>query len=614
MKKNKLYTFFLVFSSLYLFSSCLNSLDVIPEGQHSYDEIFANEVTTGAYLNSCYEDIPGFAVQYSWGTNLPIILTDDAWEYTTNTNYVGVAYKGMKSDKWSNKLIADNNNWGKGNRTSWDLFFRNIRRCNLFISRIDNAVVPTEQDRAHWKAEARVLRAYYYWELISRFGGVPIIKDVLPVDYDGADLRRESFKTCADFIISECEEAMKVPEFPWRYEKAGEEIRMTKAIAAMVKSRTALYMASPLFCDGQNYWADAERITKESLDACLANGYELYTEVRNTNLYGDNAFYEYSTSQADYGPSPIDKETIWIAKFKMGGNASIKFNGLPSNGASKSGICPTQELVDAFPMKDGTYVLDLKEPYKDELHLEPNYASGTTYNPQKPYENRDPRFYAIIFYNGSQTMNKNQKMFDIWTYNGAKDGIKMGDIKRTCTGYYMRKYMRPDSYPGSWLKIHWRMMRLSELYLNYAEAAIENGNWQDAVDAIKPIRDRVKMKNINPSNQEEARLMVQNERRIEMAMEECRYNDIRRWTKPGEEMKYGGKHLTAMWIEKVGNTYEYHRCPIGQSYDKKTGSFVGTPWTRETYKSKYLLHGLELDEANRLEAVTGVNWQNPGWD
>lgn len=103
-------------------------------------------------------------------------------------------------------------------------------------------------------------------------------------------------------------------------------------------------------------------------------------------------------------------------------------------------------------MKDGTYVLDLKEPYKDELHLEPNYASGTTYNPQKPYENRDPRFYAIIFYNGSQTMNKNQKMFDIWTYNGAKDGIKMGDIKRTCTGYYMRKYMRPDSYPGSWLK------------------------------------------------------------------------------------------------------------------------------------------------------------------
>ncbi len=205
-------------------------------------------------------------------------------------------------------------------------------------------------------------------------------------------------------------------------------------------------------------------------------------------------------------------------------------------------------------------------------------------------------------------------MFDIWTYNGAKDGIKMGDIKRTCTGYYMRKYMRPDSYPGSWLKIHWRMMRLPELYLNYAEAAIENGNWKDAVDAIKPIRDRVKMKNINPSNQEEARLMVQNERRIEMAMEECRYNDIRRWTKPGEEMKYGGKHLTAMWIEKVGNTYEYHRCPIGQSYDKKTDSFVGTPWTRETYKSKYLLHGLELDEANRLEAVTGVNWQNPGWD
>ena len=182
---------------------------------------------------------------------------------------------------------------------------------------------------------------------------------MLPVDYDGADLRRESFKTCADFIISECEEAMKVPEFPWRYEKAGEEIRMTKAIAAMVKSRTALYMASPLFCDGQNYWADAERITKESLDACLTNGYELYTEVRNTNLYGDNAFYEYSTSQADYGPSPIDKETIWIAKFQMGGNASIKFNGLPSNGASKSGICPTQELVDAFPMKDGLSLIHI---------------------------------------------------------------------------------------------------------------------------------------------------------------------------------------------------------------------------------------------------------------
>ncbi len=612
MKQNiKKYIGVLLFACLGL-SSCESVLDVVPEGQHTLDDIFSNEVTTGSYLNSCYTNMPSFAFEYNYGTNLPIMLSDDAWVFSVTTTLTGTGYKNMSSDLYSNKLIADGkmyNGWS----TSWNLFFRNIRRCNVFLSRIDKAVVPTEADRSQWKAEAKVLRAYYYMELITRFGGVPIVTLPPVVGEDLTGLARPSFKVGADFIIKECEEAMNTPELPWRNVISNDGTRMNKAIAAAIKSRTALFMASPLFCDGQNYWAEAERVTKASIVECLANDYSLYTEVKNPTLYKTNAYYEYITSAPSYSTATSDKESIWCSNSNVY-QKSWQENGMPINSAYNAGLCPTQELVDAFPMKNGEYILKLDNPYLDEQHLLPNYNPSSGYDTNDPYKagSRDPRFEAIIFYNGSSSPNNKNVSTTIGIYNGGNCGIIPGDKKRTCTGYYQRKYMRPDSRSGGWGNIGFRLMRLTELYLNYAEAAVENSHLTEAIAAIKPIRDRVQMPNINPVNLTEARLMIRNERRIEHAFEENRYNDNRRWTTPGTDMAEG-KVLTAMWIEKAGTTYQYYRIPIGQQYDKATTQFINSPYTRESYKSKYLLHGLELSEANRLRTLTGNDWQNPGW-
>ena len=607
--------YILPFLAVCIFSfSCSSVLDVAPDGRKSLEEIFSNEVTTGAYLNGCYQDFPKYALNNYFWTNTAVALSDDAWEYHTVATSFVYAYKGNITPAAGDNLLIKDLGPATGDfakLTSWDLYFRNIRRCNVFLNRIDKATVPSEEHRARWKAEAKVLRAYYYLELIGRFGPVPIIVDELPVDFDNSALKKNTFKECVDRIIRDCNEAIDETEhLPWRITVANEAGRMTKAVAAAVKSRAILYAASPLWNGGQNYWDEAERITKEALEQCLANGFELYTTVRNPNFFGDNAYFEFNCTATDFTPTPADKETILDSKARITNWSNVV--GTPVTTPAKVGLCPTQELVDSYPMVTGKYVLDLSKPYLDEQHLKPNYMESSGYDPQNPYLDRDPRFYATVLFNGSSVLDNKDKKTEVQTYNGGNCGLRMGDIKRTCTGYYARKHYHPNSRQGRPLPASFRLFRLAELYLNYAEAAAENGHKEIAVAQIKPLRDRVNMPNIAPANLDEARLMVRNERRIEMAYEMNRYYDMRRWTQPDQDMATG-KYLTGMWIEKVNGKLQYRRFVIGDIYDRETDTWSGGGWTRACYTNKYLLHPIELSEAARLETATGAKWQNPGW-
>lgn len=596
-------------------TSCQDVLDVAPEGRKDLEEIFSSEVTTGAYLNGCYQQFPHLTYgDYFWTSNF-VGLSDDAWEYHTVAGIPLVqAYAGNITPESSKNLliknIGDSGNFL--NITSWDLYFRNIGRCNTFLENIDEAVVPSESDRARWKAEARVLRAFYYMELIGRFGEVPLLKSSVDMDFDSSTLKKESFKNIVDFIISECKDVIEFePNLPWRITVASEKERMTKGVAAAIISRTILWAASPLWNNGQNYWAEAEELTKYALDKLTANGYELYSQVKNPTLFGMNAYYEYNCITTDYTTSPVDKETILASRKNLSNWWNVQ--GLKINSCTKAGLCPTQELVDAFPMNTGKYILDLKQPYLDENHLQPNFIEGSGYDENNPYVNRDPRFEAMIIYNGTKMKNPNDALVEVQTFNGGNCGLKMGDNKFTCTGYYPKKHYHPNQRNGRGVATTQRIMRLAEMYLNYAEAAAENGNINGAVNAIKAIRDRVGMPNIPGGTQEEVILQVRHERRIEMAYEDNRYYDIRRWCSPGQDIPVG-RIQTGMWIEKEGNgKFKYMRFRVGDTYDKATSKWAGTPWERRCFTSKYLLHPLEQVEADRLYTVTGVKWQNPGW-
>lgn len=602
--------------ALFTFVSCTEVLDVSPDGTQTMDEIFADESTTGGYFTSCYQKFPQYAYNYVGIENLPTAISDDAWSIGRNGANSASLYLGACTAVGNNnKLAYQKGMFGTGVQ-AWPHFYVRIRRINVFLSRIETAAVPSETERKLWTAEAKVLRAFYYSELIRRYGKAYLLTEPTDVDFDETTLEMSTYKEIADFIISECREGMKSNELPWRHEIGTNAKRMNKAIAAALKSRVALYMASPLFCDGQDYWAEAEAICKESLDELLAHDYELYTTVRNTSVFGDNAYQEYSTTTTDYSSSPVDKESILTTNNRSN---IWNFQGLPINNAASAGMAPTQELVDAYPMSNGKYILNLDNPYNDIKHLSPNFAAGTGYDETNPYVDRDPRFYATVYYNGSSALNNKNQQTVLEIFRTGNSAIDDSNTKRTQTGYYPRRHYNPLARRGKNQAASWRYFRLAEMYLNYAECAVENNHLSEALAAIKPIRDRVGMPNLDEVegvtiNQENLRLMCMNERRIEMAYEEARYYDVRRWTPPGEDMDII-RYATGMWIEKnpEDGTFTHMRFQVGDAYDPDTQTWSGQGKEKACYAAKFNLYPFDVAEVSRLLEKTGVDIQNPGW-
>lgn len=600
------------------FFSCQDVLDIAPDGRKSLDDIFQDDATVGAYLNSCYTNFPEYGLNNYYHTNYRIALSDDAWE--GKGPQVAPIYAGALTSSLSvlETEISTTGGWDNIGGF-WTNYWANIRRCNVFLSKIGTAKVILETDRSRWTAEAKALRAFYNLELIKHYGTMPIINSPIGFDYDYANLKRESFKASIDNIVNDCNQAMASPNFPWRITAANEKYRFTKAVAASIKSQAILFAASDLFNDGNNYWDEAEKITKSALDDCLSNGYQLYTTLLNPTLF-QTAYHELFCLAPEISENPSDKESILTTRY--GGANFWDIAGLKMMSPTKCGIMPTQELVDAYGMKTtGQPILKLEQPYLDEKHLEPNYNPTSGYDPQNPYVDRDPRFYATVYANGSTRKNRLGVVTTIETWFGGNNGIEPSNDKATGTGYYPKKYDFPNNgVTGTTaVNVSYRAFRLAELYLNYAEAANENGHTTEAIAAINVIRARVDMPSIDAAglSKEQARLLIRNERRVEMAHEEVRYYDIRRWMKPNQDLSSTVRYVTAMWIIRKGTapnyTFEYKRCVAGDTWNSTSNKWNDTGKERLCFSNKYLFWPIPLEEAKRLYGASGIQWQNPGW-
>ena len=613
--KNKILIFTLVILGL---CSCQDVLDIAPDGRKSLDEMFQDDATVGAYLNSCYTNFPKYGLNNYFHTNYRISLSDDAWE--GRGAQVLPIYSGVTTSTTS---VLENELQTTGGWDNiggfWTNYWANVRRCNVFLSKIGTAKVTLESDRNRWTAEAKALRAFYNLELIKHYGAMPIVTSPIGLDYDYANLKRATFKECVDNVVKDCNEAIATPDLPWRISAANEKYRFTKAVAASIKSQAILFGASDLFNGGNDYWAEAEKVTKNSLDTCLMNGYQLYTTLRNPSLF-QTAYHELFCTVTETSDEPADKESILTTSYA--GSNFWNVAGLRMMGPAKCGIMPTQELVDAYCMKTtGQPILKLEQPYLDEKHLQPNYNPTSGYDPNNPYKDRDPRFYATVYANGSSRKNKSGVLTTIETWYGGNNGIDPSLLSATGTGYYPKKYDFPTNGVTGvvGVNVSYRAFRLAELYLNYAEAANENGHIADAIAAINVIRARVSMPSIDASGltKEQARLLIRNERRVEMAHEEVRYYDIRRWVKPSEDLSATARYVTAMWIIRKGTapnyTYEYKRCVAGDAWNAATSTWNNTGQERLCYSNKYLFNPIPIAEAKRLYGATGIQWQNPGW-
>ena len=395
----------------------------------------------------------------------------------------------------------------------WDRYFAGIAKCctllensnhiNLDISRLDPAKrVEYEnnlKDIRMWRAEAHFLRAYFNFELLKRYGPIPIIKSTLDINKDYSDTPRPTMKEVVEFIANDCDMAADSLELtPWRNMNDAFG-RATKGAALALKSRLLLYAASPLYVD----FGDIDEANKPS-DATL---WKAAADAAKAVI--DLNQYELASAYDDLFKNDFqNKEYIFVRRYPS--NSDFEKSNFPISYGGKGGTNPSQNLIDDYEMLDGT-AFDWSDPVK-AAH---------------PFENRDERLLATVLMNGVLFKGKR-----IATYPGGADA--MPNPNATKTGYYLRKFLNENVniQTGGGSDGHVvPLFRLAEIYLNYAEALNEyDPTNPDIAVYLNKIRERVSLPDV-PSGltQEQMRTLIHHERRVELAFEEHRFWDVRRW-------------------------------------------------------------------------------------
>ncbi len=414
--------------------------------------------------------------------------------------------------------------------------YSNIRAVNQFIKNLPSSPIKAS-NKALMVAEARFLRAWYYAILVKHYAGVPLVGDSLFTYQTPINVKRSTYADCVTYITSECDAAAQV--LP-AVQTGADYGRASKGACLALKARVLLYAASPLF-NGSTLATEAGGTTDPALvgyPTADLNRWKLAKDaaaaVIDLNSYSLNtvppANVDASVPGAGFqGLFPQRENTEYIFELmRPPGNTDLENLFLPPSRAGQDGAFPYQGMVDAFPMSNGKLITDP--------------TSG--YDPNNPYANRDPRLNNSIIHdqtimlvrlgNGTVDGAGPVNIF-IGSYNGVstgQDAVHQG----TVTGYYNNKMLDPNAIAHTLQFSTSRvipLMRYAEVLLNYAEADNElEGPTANVYAFMNGIRQRA---GLNPYQlptgltKEEMRKYIQNERRIELAYEEHRFWDVRRW-------------------------------------------------------------------------------------
>lgn len=520
--------------------SCQRTLETEPLERYTNQHLWAQEDSIGQFasdfLQNVYSFLPtGFNRIGGPGGGTGDVL--DAASDDAMTSQPGSLVDQMTTGGYTPVSNPDD---------LWGLCYEGIRGANIFVNNIDLVPMNDKAQQRAWKAEARFIRAFFYFELVKRYGGVPLLEDWVPQLNDDLEVPRNSFAECIQYIVDECD-AIKDSLLTDPVNRLNEG-RVTRGTALALKSRALLYAASPLY-NGGNIGGSAEEKRLAGYESFDPERWKLAAdaarEVMDLNVFElqDN-FIDLFLLEQNNETTP-NREVIFSRR--QGQTITIEETnapvGYPSSGVNGSGrTSPTQALVDAFPMVNG---LPIDDP-------------GSGYDPGNPYEDRDPRFYATIFHNGFTWLGRRVETFD-----GGADRPG-GTQVQTRTGYYMRKFMgrfENRTLPYSNQVHHFIVFRYAEILLNYAEALNEyQGPVPEVYSAVEAIRQRA---GLNPYelppglSQEAMRRLIRNERRIELAFEEHRFRDIRRW-KIAEEV-YGPQEGMRMRLNRATGVLTYQR-------------------------------------------------------
>ncbi|TDW97273.1 RagB/SusD family nutrient uptake outer membrane protein [Dinghuibacter silviterrae] len=382
--------------------------------------------------------------------------------------------------------------------TIWARSYRSIREINFAINNIGQ-VQMSAGHKQELLGELHFQRAFRYQDLIRNYGGVVLMGNrVIDLDSNLQDPSlyvRSSIKDCIDYAVSELDSATQY--LPAANDGTSWLLgRATKGAAMALKARLLLYAASPLYNAGT--WADAAAAAQAVINL---GKYSLEP------IYG-NLFLNSSANS---------NEIIFERLYTIGArHVCLEIANGPNGYGGWAGNTPLQNFVDSYQMSNGKTISDP--------------TSG--YDSTNPYVNRDPRFYATVLYNGSTYRGRQVQCY---TPGGldSKDGPS--NWNTTKTGYYLRKFMddnNPINNPWNVAGIQpWIYIRYAEILLDYAEAQNEaSGPDATVYSAINQIRTRAGMPNLPAGlTQSEMRTAVWNERQVELAFEEHRFYDVRRW-------------------------------------------------------------------------------------
>lgn len=507
-----------ILASALLFGGCSDFLTPEPDGTWSEKDIFSDPVRSRGFLNNIYTDIPGGF--YSIDGDMLACISDEA----KSVHLSGGAIS-MTDGSMSARSFAESGTWSK--------YYDAIRKTTIFLENVDDAMFVTSnlnaQDpeangryRKQYRAEAWFLRGLFYFELVKRYGGVPILPEKrLSLNDNMADIPRSSYEECVDYIVKCCDNA--ADSLPNTYATTPEMYgRANRASAYALKSRALLYAASALNNpeNRTEKWEAAAAAAKQVLDMPeyglldaskpeWKESLQIWTDIYNKEvLFASSATANSVELERTEFPRGL---TILAAQ----------------NGEGRTN--PTHDLVKAFQNLDGTDAVWATE-------------GGDVSPARNLYQApaRDPRLGWWIFYNGSRQHASNPN--PVATGIGQTSGLNK-DATYTHTGYYLRKFVNTSANlndgSGGLYKF-FVIFRYAEILLNYAEAmneaygptAVPPGYTLSALDALNAVRTRVKMPPFEKNSSldyQSVKEGIRHERRIELCFEGHRYWDLKRW-------------------------------------------------------------------------------------
>lgn len=614
MKNIKLYYFALLM--VLINTGCEKFLDKSPDLGLSESAVYKDYNSIRGFLDVCYNNLECITMGFNNGNERSFVgLFADEMATLDNASSALEIHGG----NWLQKTKNSTFELGVNGSTPISNAYKSLRIVNIVLANYEKVPGMTEAQVNEIVGQAHFYRAWFYFDLIKRYGGMPIFDKVFVGDGD-EDIPRVTYHESHEWMMEDIEAAISMLPDSWDDANTG---RPTKIAAMAFKSMAQLYDASPLMQNGLNTISvqgyDKERAKKAAQSATAVIRY-----ISSNSQLGYRMMSAEEYKNIFYFTAPPHKvpEYIWYNR-KAGDAANAKrtirtfwlYSSLAEGtGVDGASMCaPTQNMVDLFDKKgpDGIYY--------------PIQNASAQYNDQDPYTDRDPRFYNNIITPGTQWGFNKQTPLYITTYEGGDAALEMRNLapsnKRQQTGYLCKKYLWPEAnrYTAEWTKYRYMTcyIRMAQIYLDLAEASFEatgsatakvEGCDLSALDALNVVRNRVGVTNL-PANiaasPDQFREAYRRERAVELMFEHHRWWDIRRWMIAHELFKpaYPIKGMKATPINPN------HASVSNKSTLKFTYEVVDVVPEIRNFQMRNYWYPFPQPDVASLKNLT----QNPGW-